>query len=189
MSIARRLWRPFNAILLWVERISMAIAGVCFAAIALITGVDVAARYVFNAPLVWAYELISDYLMVAIFFFAIGATQRRGQNIGVDILARRLPDRPRAALAAAALAMMAVYVWLMGSAGWDVFRDAWDSGDVLAGTIPWPRWPAMLLVPVGAVLLLLRILADLLANLGAAGGDIDLATHRSVRAHRGMGLE
>lgn len=189
MSIARRVWEPVNAVLSWVEYVSMAVAGVCFAAIALITGVDVAMRYAFNAPLVWAYELISDYLMVAIFFLAIGATQRRGQNIGVDILARRLPERLRAALAAVSLILMIVYVWLMGTAGWGVFADAWDSGDVLAGVIPWPRWPAALLVPVGAFLLMLRLLADLLANLGAAAGDLELATHRQARAHRGMGLE
>lgn len=189
MSIARRALRPINAALNGVETISMAIAGVCFAAIALITGVDVAMRYALNAPLVWSYELISDYLMPAIFFLAIGATQQRGQNIGVDILTRRLPDRGRAALAAISLALMIFYIGLMGRAGWGVFADAWENGDVLAGVIPWPRWPSLLMVPVGAVLLLLRLAADLIANLGATAGDAELATHRQVRAHRGMGLE
>jgi TRAP-type C4-dicarboxylate transport system permease small subunit len=189
MAIARRLTRPINAILERIESISMAIAGVCFAAIAVITAIDVVMRYALNAPLVWAYELISDYLMVAIFFLAIGATQRRGQNIGVDILARRLPDRARAALAAVSLILMIVYVGLMGHAGWGVFLDAWDSGDVLAGVIPWPRWPALILVPIGAVLLLLRLIADLIANLGAAAGDTELATHRRAQSHRGMGIE
>lgn len=189
MNLLRSVLTPFLRLLHWIEWLSMAVAGVCFAAIALITGVDVAMRYVFNAPLVWSYELISDYLMVAIFFLAIGATQRYGQNIGVDLLARRLPERLRAALAAGCLLLMIGYIWLMGASGWDAFADAWDSGDVLAGVIPWPRWPALLLVPLGAFLLLLRLLADLLGNLGGAAGALDLASHRRTTTRHGLGME
>jgi TRAP-type C4-dicarboxylate transport system permease small subunit len=171
-----------------LERASMAIAGTCFVAIVLITAADVGLRYLLNAPLIWAYTLISDYLMVAIFFLAIAATQRQGQNIGVDMVVRRLPERWRAGLAAGCLALVALLIALMGSTGWDVFLDAWRNGDELAGTIPWPRWPAVLLVPVGAVLLLLRVLVDLAANLFAAvTGDMTIAPHRRARVHGGFG--
>ena len=87
------LFRRSSRVVGWLERGGMIVAGVCFMAIVLITAVDVTMRYAFNAPLIWAFELISDYLMVAIFFLAIATTQRAGQNIGVDILARRLPGR------------------------------------------------------------------------------------------------
>jgi TRAP-type C4-dicarboxylate transport system permease small subunit len=189
VSLLRSVLSPYARLLLWIEHLSMAMAGVCFISIALITGVDVAMRYVFNAPLVWSYELISDYLMVAVFFLAIGATQRHGQNIGVDILTRRLPERVRAALASASLLLMGLYIALTGLASWDTFADAWDSGDVLAGVIPWPRWPAFLLVPVGCVLLLLRLVADLIGNVAAVGGELDMASHRRARTQHGMGLE
>jgi len=178
----QRALAPLSRFVLLVERLSMAIAGICFVMIVLITAVDVAMRYVFNAPLIWAFELISDYLMVAIFFLAIGATQRFNQNIGVDILVRRLPERPRAALAAACLVLVLGYIGLVGHAGWYVFADAWSNGDVLAGAIAWPRWPALLLVPIGCGLLVLRLIVDLIGNLGAAGGALDLAAHRRVRA-------
>jgi TRAP-type C4-dicarboxylate transport system permease small subunit len=179
-----------SRVLLGLERASMAVAGVCFVAIVLITATDVAMRYALNAPLIWAYTLISDYLMVAIFFLAIAATQRQGQNIGVDMVVRRLPERLRAGLALLCLVLMALFMALMGSAGWDVFMDAWRNGDELAGTIPWPRWPALLLVPVGAVLLLLRILVDLVANLIAVlTGDMSLAPHRRPRVHTGFSHE
>ena len=189
MPLIRPLLIPYARLLLATERVSMTVAGVCFAAIAVITGVDVAMRYVFNAPLVWSYELISDYLMVAIFFLSIGATQRQGQHIGVDILTRRLPERLRSALACVTLLLMGGYITLMGLAGWDNFSEAWDNGDVLAGVIPWPRWPALVLVPLGCLLLLLRLIADLLGNVAAAGGDLDLASHRRTRTQHGMGLE
>jgi TRAP-type C4-dicarboxylate transport system permease small subunit len=189
VSLPRAALTHYGTLVLWIERISMAIAGVCFAAIAAITGVDVAMRYVLNAPLVWSYELISDYLMVAIFFLAVGATQRHGQHIGVDILTRRLPERLRAALSAVSLILMIGYIVLMASAGWDAFADAWESGDVLAGVIPWPRWPALMLVPLGCFLLTLRLIADLFGNVAAACGALDLATHRRAREQHGMRLE
>jgi len=95
---------------------------------------------------------------------------------------RRLPERPRAALAAACLVLVLGYIGLVGHAGWYVFADAWSNGDVLAGAIAWPRWPALLLVPIGCGLLALRLIVDLIGNLGAAGGALDLATHRRARA-------
>lgn len=188
--MAEAVLERISRVLMWLERISMAIAGTCFVAIVVITAVDVALRYAFNAPLIWAYTLISDYLMVAVFFLTIAATQRQGQNIGVDMVVRRLPERLRAGLALGALVLVAVFIALMGSAGWDVFTDAWANGDELAGTIPWPRWPALLLVPVGCVLLLLRIMVDLAANLVAVlTGDMRLAPHRRVRVRAGFGHE
>jgi TRAP-type C4-dicarboxylate transport system permease small subunit len=174
----RLVLRPLSALALLLENISMAIAGLCFVLIVLITAVDVVMRYVFNAPLVWAFVLISDYLMVAVFFLAVGATQRHNQNIGVDFVTRRLPHRVRAALAAVCLLLMLGYIFLLGNAGWYAFTDAWDSNDVLAGVIAWPRWPALILVPIGCGLLALRVLIDLLGSLGAVAGAPDLAQHQ-----------
>lgn len=164
-----------------LEHASMLLAGACFVAVAVITGCDVAMRYVFDAPFDWSYVLISQYLMVVMLFLALGATQRVGQNIGVDILTRRLPERLRAALAAICLLLMVGYVWLIVQSGWGVFADAWSSGDVLAGAIPWPRWPALLLVPLGCFLLLFRLLLEFAGNLAAGFGVLELASHRRTR--------
>jgi TRAP-type C4-dicarboxylate transport system permease small subunit len=192
-KVPQRLLRFVAAnlrLLLFLDGLSMAIAGICFATIVLITATDVAMRYIFNAPLVWAYQLISNYLMVTVFFLALAATQRHGQNIGVDMVVRRLPERLRAGLAAICLLLMIVYIGLLAYAGWSVFIDAWTGGDVLAGVIAWPRWPGMLLVPVGSVLLLVRLLVELAANACAAiAGDLDRATHRQMRTRPGFGSE
>jgi len=182
----RAALRPGLRLLAVLERLSIAIASVCFMAIVLVTATDVVRRYAFNAPLSWSFTLISDYLMVAVFFLAIGSTQRHGQNVGVDLLVRRLPDRPRAALAALVLLLVLVFVALVGAAGWDVFIDAWESGNVQAGVIPWPRWPSVLLVPLGCLLLGLRLVADLLVNVAAACGAVDLAPHRRPRVAHGF---
>src|SRR3546814_13817026 len=46
---------------------------------------------------------------------------------------------------------------------------AWESyaaGDVLAGLIPWPTWPSIALVPLGAGLMTFRLFIHLLAHIG-----------------------
>lgn len=176
-----------DRVLRLIEWASMAAAGSCFIAIVAVTATDVFRRYALNAPLSWSFTLVSNYLMVAVFFLAIGSTQRAKQNVGVDMLVRRLPDRPRSALTIIALMLMLLFTSVACIAGWDVFRDAWDGGDVLAGAIAWPSWPSALLVPLGFMLLGLRLVADLLACVAALCGATDLAPHR-VASH-GFGLE
>ena len=162
----------------WLEHGSMVVAGVCFVAIVLITATDVTMRYAFNAPLIWAFELISDYLMVAIFFLAVATTQRVGQNIGVDILARRLPARLRAGLAALCQALAIVLFAAILLTNWPELTDAYQGGDVLAGAIPWPRWPTLALLVFGCTMLLLRLALQCLGNgLAACCGAMHLASH------------
>ena len=171
----------------WVERCGMVVAGTCFLAIVLITAVDVTMRYAFNAPLIWAFELISDYLMVAIFFLAIATTQRAGQNIGVDFLARRLPSRVRAGLTAACQALTIALFAAIIVMNWPELMDAYVGGDVLAGAIPWPRWPSLALLVGGSVILLLRLTLQFIGNvLAASVSALDLASYEQHAAGAGV---
>jgi TRAP-type C4-dicarboxylate transport system permease small subunit len=172
----------------WLERGGMIVAGVCFVAIVLITAVDVTMRYALNAPLIWAFELISDYLMVAIFFLAIATTQRVGQNIGVDIVARRLPGRVRAGLTAVCQALTIGLFAAITITNWPELTDAYFGGDVLAGAIPWPRWPTLALLVAGCAMLLLRLALQFVGNfLAACFGALHLASYEQHAA--GVGVE
>ncbi|WP_158745192.1 TRAP transporter small permease subunit [Acidisphaera sp. L21] len=165
----------------------MVVAGVCFVAIVLITATDVTMRYAFNAPLIWAFELISDYLMVAIFFLAIATTQRVGQNIGVDILVRRLPPRLRAGMTALCQLLTIGLFTGITVTNWPELSDAYFGGDVLAGAIPWPRWPTLALLVVGCAMLLLRLALQFAGNLLAACfGVLHLASHEQHAAGAGV---
>ena len=182
--------RAASHLLAMVERVGMVGAGVCFAAIVAITAVDVAMRYVFSAPLVWAYELIADYLMVAVFFLSIAVTQHAGQNIGVDLLVRRLPGRVRAALAAACQMLALGLFILIVCVNWSEMIEAWSGGDVIAGAIPWPRWPMLALLVVGCGMLVARLGIECAGNLVAAlSGALHMASHEQPRAAPAFGGE
>ena len=61
-----------------IERAVTAVAATLSIAIMLIVTCDVALRYLFNSPLTWAYDLISLYLMAAVFFLVLGDAHRAG---------------------------------------------------------------------------------------------------------------
>ncbi|MGY4420645.1 hypothetical protein ACVWY2_003094 [Bradyrhizobium sp. JR6.1] len=54
--------------------------------------------------------------------------------------------------------------------------DSFRSADVMAGAIPWPMWPSIGLVPLGAGLITIRLTLHLIGHL------ISLATGRSLIA-------
>jgi len=126
-------------------------------AIMLIIVVDVTLRYLFNSPLQWAFDAISMYLMVGVFFFSLSDTFAGNGHVNVDLLYQRAPERVRRfvdyvtwALTFIVFAGIAYRAW---AAVWESFR----SGEVIAGNIAWPVWITHLIVAIGASLLALRL--------------------------------
>ncbi len=130
-------------------------------AIMVVSFSDVLLRYFFNSPLTWAYDLISQYLMVALFFLALAATQRHGHNVRVDILLRNVSTRTRNAMELLGESLAAVVMAAITYLGAVKFFQSWEGGFVIAGAIPWPIWATVVFVPVGAGLLVLRLLASI----------------------------
>lgn len=150
-----------------IERLVTWIAAAFMFAIMAIVTTDVVMRYAFNSPLSWAYELISLYLMAGVFFLVLSHAYGAGAHVSVDILQRELPDRPyhltEVITTAASLAVFLLIAWF----GYWRAVESFQSGDVMAGAIPWPTWPALALVPVGCGLIALRLVIHLLSHLSS----------------------
>lgn len=159
--------RTFSNALALVERVATAIAAVVMFAIMMIVSADVFMRYVFNSPFGWAYDLISLYLMAAVFFLVLSHAYRQGAHVSVDILQQRLPEKPFRLTEIVTTAVSFVVFVLIAWVGWQRTVDSFEQGDVLAGAIPWPTWPAVALVPFGAGMLALRLAIDFFSHLGS----------------------
>ena len=137
----------------------LAVSCFCVLAIVGVTTLDVAARGLFNAPFAWSHDLITQYLLVAMFFLSLPYVSRTGGHMALDFLARKVrAPRMRSFLALVgellALVFIAGFVWgALGTA-----MDAYAGGDLLPGMLPWPTWPSRLLGPFGAAVLALRLL-------------------------------
>ena len=150
-----------------LERLATWIGATVMFAIMLIVTADVVMRYVFNSPLGWAYELISLYLMASVFFLVLSHAYGAGAHVSVDILQKELPPRSYHLTEIITTASSLVVFILIAWFGYVRMIESFQSGDVMAGAIPWPTWPALALVPLGCGLLVLRLLIHLASHLSS----------------------
>lgn len=147
-----------------LEVIWRTIAAVFMFGIMVIIVVDVASRYLLNSPLPWAFDVVSMYLMVGLFFLMLSDTLRVNAHVRVDMLYARAspPARQFMDLVSSVLAL-GVFVGILSTSVRTTW-DSWSAGDVLTGSIPWPAWLSHVFIPVGIALLVVRLLVDVLRN-------------------------
>ncbi|TCZ58580.1 TRAP transporter small permease [Roseicella aquatilis] len=128
-----------------------------------------------------AADDISAYLCVATTFFALAATFKRGELIRVGMGIERLGPRTRRVAEAAVLLLAAV---IMAYVTRWTFADtlfSWEIEEVAQGTVAIPLWIPKLAMPLGAGLLLLAILDELVRVLrGRTPGYVAAAEQRAA---------
>ncbi len=156
-----RLRRFIGAIDRFTERAGGALALLVVPLLAA-AAYEVVARYAFEAPTTWAYEVI--YMLCASMFM-LGAAYalRTGAHVRTDFFWQRWSPRTRAAIDAAAYVAfffpgVALFMGVGAEAAWASFA----SGEISAETA-WqpPLWPLRAVVPLAAALLLVQGAAEL----------------------------
>jgi len=128
---------------------AMAVAAACLLVSLALIGAAVVMRYAFNAAPVWVDEVVG-FALVAVVMLAAAQALRHGEHIGVDLLVGRLgPTGRRWAQGWSALATGAVAVMLIVN-GFDTAMLARMLGLVTEGSLEWPTWLLMLLMPVSS---------------------------------------
>ncbi|MDH5540328.1 MAG: TRAP transporter small permease [Rhizobacter sp.] len=117
-------------------------------------GWAVVMRYAFNAAPIWVDEVVG-FLLVAIVLLAAAQTLRRGEHIGVDLLTDRLSARSKRWTSAWAALATGIIAGVLIVNGWETASLARRLGLLTEGSLEWPTWWLMLLMPVGGTLLLL----------------------------------
>jgi TRAP-type C4-dicarboxylate transport system permease small subunit len=158
----------FDGLLKRAEGFLSSIAALMLLLIMLVVVVDVAMRYFLHAPLTWSYDLVSMYLMVGVFFLALSDTLANDEHVCVDILHKCMPRRLRhfteALGYACAIVVFAAIVWMSATRTIASFA----AGEVSAGVIPWPMWLSIVAAPIGAGLMLLRMVFRLIGHIASA---------------------
>jgi len=137
---------------------------------------EVILRYFFNSPTVWANEL-AQMLFGAYAILAGGYIMRTGGHVNVDILYFRLSPKSKAGLDIFTSILFFLFCGMLliygGSLAWDSLsrfehsQSAWNP----------PLYPAKLMIPLAAILLMLQGLAKLIQDiLKFLGIDIDVAS-------------
>lgn len=127
-------------------------------------------RYFFGLPLSWTDEA-GGFLVVLLVMLAVAEAQRRGEHIGVDLLLERARGRSRRALQAFGAACVAVAAAVLLWQGWETVAFSRMIGARPLVIAEIPLWTIEMFLPIGAGLLLLVSLAQLLGL--AAGTFVD----------------
>jgi len=142
------------------ERVLTLVATVATFSMMVLTTADAAGRYLLNRPILAAYELTTNYLMVAVIFLAMPYAYRQGANIRVTFLVDRLGPTTRLAVNYAVQMISILYCAAL------VFATGRQAQHMLTtkttfATLDLPLWPAHLIVCVGLFLTTLMMLLDL----------------------------
>lgn len=152
------------------RRIGEAVSYVFLASVA-IMAYEVAARYLFGAPTIWAHE--STITLTAIGFLLGGAyTLQRREHIQITALYQYFPPRVRWLADVIAHLVMLFYVGVLIYAGWIVAERAWATMETSASAWNQPT-PVVIktALVVGSALLALQGLVHLLQLFGLARRD------------------
>lgn len=121
-------------------------------------------RFVLNHSTIWQTEFVV-YLMIAATLMGLPYVQRLRGHVNVDLLPIMLPLPARKTLAIVTLSIGIVMVGIMVFYGFEFWHEAWSrnwKSDTVWGVRLWIPYLAM---PVGFILYLLQLIADLVALL------------------------
>ncbi|WP_219414279.1 TRAP transporter small permease [Pseudonocardia nigra] len=150
-----------------LRRVEDALAAVAAAALLLLGALmvlEVALRYVFSAPLSWGLGFISDYLLIGFFFLGLPYTVRAGAHVRIDVLYRALPAAAQRWCTAAGTVLSLLFVAALTWGGIVLTYRAWAGGDVPppgGAELSWAVWTSTVMVPLGGIVLLVRLLHTL----------------------------
>jgi C4-dicarboxylate transporter DctQ subunit len=155
VSAAERLVRG-------IARVGLALAAAALLASLATIGYSVVLRYAFGAPVAWTDELVG-YLLVASVMLATADALFGGEHIAVDIVTEKLaPGGKRVALLIGLAAVAATAVLLLVE-GIGMVQFSHLVGLRSNGYLAVPMWIPQLLVPIGALLLLLAAVVAFVA--------------------------
>jgi TRAP-type C4-dicarboxylate transport system permease small subunit len=142
------------------ERLLTLVAALATFVMMLLTTADAGGRYLLNRPILAAYELTTNYLMVVVVFLAMPYAYRQGANIRVTFLVDRLGPAVRQVVNHAVQVVSIVYCAALVYATGQQARHVLGTGTTFA-TLDLPLWPAHLVVCVGLLVTGLLMLIDL----------------------------
>ncbi|WP_166652479.1 TRAP transporter small permease [Enterovirga rhinocerotis] len=136
------------------------VSGFATLLIIVIVTVDVAGRFLFNMPFHGGVEA-SELLMVVLVFFGLAAAQQQRQNYTIELLVRHLPPQAQRGFELVGYLVCFVIVVMLAWPSTKQALSSFERGEAGFGVVPFPLWPARILLAVGLWLLAVQFLCDI----------------------------
>ena len=141
----------------------------------LIVAYEVMARYLFNAPTVWSFDL-TYMLYGTIFMLGSAYALHKGAHIRTDFFFERWSVKTKGIIDSVAylgffFPAFTVFLWVSGAEGWYAYTINETSEQT-----PWRPilWPFKMVVPLTCVLLLIQGVSEVIKSVYAARTGIEL---------------
>ena len=130
-----------------IDRIEEILISVFLGVATLLVFAQVVARYVFNAGITWAHELVQHLFL---WIVMIGASYgfKHGVHLGVDVLMKKLPPSPRRIMALIAVLISLAFTLYMAYLSFFYVRDAYKM-ELITVDLQIPQWIPNLALPFG----------------------------------------
>lgn len=153
----KALVKAIDTLNTWVGRI----VGWVMIFIMLVTVYDVVARRLFNAPVVWAFD-VSVQLFALHFMITAAYALLHDEHVSIDIFKNRLPVRQQAVLDILSyIVFFFPFMIMLLIYGWDFAARSWASRETSWGIVALPVYYIKTVIPVTAVLLMLQGFANM----------------------------
>jgi len=142
---------------------------------------EVVARYGFNAPTIWAYD-VSFMLYATIFMLGAAYALHKGAHIRTDFFFEKWSIRTRGVIDSVAYIVfffpaLAVFLYVSGAEGWYSF----EIGETSEQS-PWRPilWPFKMVIPLTCLLLMIQGVSETIKSVYAARTGIELEHKEKV---------
>ena len=133
---------------------------------------DIIGTNVFARPIPAAFEFMAA-MMVVVVFFAVSLAQARRAHIRVEVVFRRFPRPVRYVVNILQYLLNTLFYGLIAYFGWKAGLLSFDQGEYASGIINFPIWPARFALCVGASLMTLVCIYDLVSHVFGWGPIIE----------------
>lgn len=134
---------------------------------------EVFSRYVLNSPTVWAWELIIQIWGLMLMTCG-GYCYWKGSFVGVDVLFNKFPQRVKYIIGAVTAVLVLIAMALTFIFGWKMFYAAFLRNERISSVWGSPMWTIRFWVPLGSGLMFIQGVSELIKNIAALLGIIDL---------------
>ena len=139
----------------WLKQVEVALLVVFLSAMVLLSFTQVVLRNFFDTGILWADPIVR-HLVIWGGFTAAAIAASEGRHIGIDALTKFFSARFKAISQVVTNVFAVVVCLILANAAWTFLLDEKESGGDVVLSIP--TWVAILIIPVGYILMAIHFL-------------------------------
>jgi TRAP-type mannitol/chloroaromatic compound transport system permease small subunit len=121
-----------------------------------------------------AWLEIQWYLFAGVFMLGVGYVMLRNGHVRIDFISSKLSRRTNAIIDAIGIVIFTIPLALiMIDLGWPLFYRAWQTGEMSQNAGGLIRWPVLMLLPLGFVILCAQAISELIKRIAFLTGHRD----------------